>query len=211
MRATGVDFCACSSFKWLMGDFGLGFLYVREDLLERIVRRSQYGYYMASSMATHFLPFDPPGPDPLTFELGKDATGHFEIGSQANGAWASLSASLPYVRRVGVENIEAYRQPMLRKLQKEMPRLGFQPLTPADSKSPLVTFAMKDAGPVEERLKRARRPRTNRGGQFHPAVAVGVQRHGRHRPAARRARRVTGAIEIFEPSAFVGRTPRRPS
>ena len=33
VKATGVDFCACSSFKWLMGDFGLGFLYAREDLL----------------------------------------------------------------------------------------------------------------------------------------------------------------------------------
>jgi selenocysteine lyase/cysteine desulfurase len=156
VKATGVDFCACSSFKWLMGDFGLGFLYAREDLLGRIVRRSQYGYYMASSMATHFLPYDAPGPDPLTFELGMDATGHFEIGSQANGAWASLSASLPYVRRLGVEHIEAHRQPMLRKLHKEMPRLGFEPLTPEDSKSALVTFAMKEAGPVQERLKRAR-------------------------------------------------------
>ena len=34
VRASGVDFCACSSFKWLMGDFGLGFLYVREALLD---------------------------------------------------------------------------------------------------------------------------------------------------------------------------------
>ena len=26
VRASGVDFAACSSFKWLMGDFGIGFL-----------------------------------------------------------------------------------------------------------------------------------------------------------------------------------------
>ena len=156
VKASGVDFCACSSFKWLMGDFGLGFLYVREDLLGRVVRRSQYGYYMASSIATHFMPYDPPDREPLTFVLGTNATGHFEVGSQANGAWASLSASLPYIRRLGVENIEAYRQPMLRKLHKEMPSLGFEPLTPSDSKSALITFAMKDAGPVQQRLKRAR-------------------------------------------------------
>jgi selenocysteine lyase/cysteine desulfurase len=87
-----------------------------------------------------------PDPEPLTFELGTNATGHFEVGSQANGAWASLSTSLPYIRRLGVENIEAYRQPMLRQLHKEMPSLGFEPLTPSDSKSALITFAMKDAG-----------------------------------------------------------------
>jgi selenocysteine lyase/cysteine desulfurase len=156
VQATGVDFCACSSFKWLMGDFGLGFLYARADLLGRIVRRSQYGYYMAANMDTHFLPYDTPGRAPLTFELGADATGYFEVGSQANGAWASLSASLPYIRGLGVANIEAYRQPLLRKLHKEMPALGFEPLTPAESKSALITFAMKDAAPVQQRLKHAR-------------------------------------------------------
>ena len=31
VRAIGLDFAACSGFKWLMADFGLGFLYARED------------------------------------------------------------------------------------------------------------------------------------------------------------------------------------
>src|SRR5262249_47706236 len=65
VRASGVDFCSCSSFKWLMGDFGLGFLYAREDLLGRI-RRSQYGYHSARSIETHFLPYDPPASAPFT-------------------------------------------------------------------------------------------------------------------------------------------------
>src|SRR6185503_15315796 len=30
VQANGVDFAACSSFKWLMGDYGLGFLYIKE-------------------------------------------------------------------------------------------------------------------------------------------------------------------------------------
>ena len=59
VRASGVDFCACSSFKWLMGDFGLGFLYVREALLDRVIRRSEYGYQQADT-AMHYLPSDPP-------------------------------------------------------------------------------------------------------------------------------------------------------
>ena len=156
VKASGVDFCACSSFKWLMGDFGLGFLYVREDLLDRVIRRTHYGYYQASSMATHFLPHDPPGSEPFTFELNSDATGHFEVGSTSLGAWAALSKSIPYIRRLGVEKIEAYRQPMLQRLRKEMPALGFEAMTPADSKSALISFAAKDMGRVQERLKRAK-------------------------------------------------------
>ena len=29
VQALGIDFCASSTYKWLMGDFGIGFLYVR--------------------------------------------------------------------------------------------------------------------------------------------------------------------------------------
>ena len=43
VRASGVDFLACSSYKWLMGDMGLGFLYVRGDRLDRL-ERTQYGF-----------------------------------------------------------------------------------------------------------------------------------------------------------------------
>lgn len=156
VKATGVDFCACCSFKWLMGDFGLGFLYAREDLLDRVVKRSQYGYYQASRLETHFLPYDAPGRDPYSFELRSDATGHFEVGSQASGAWAALSMSLPYIRSLGVENIEAHRQPLIECLRREMPRLGFEPLTPEDSRSALIAFAVKDAKPIQERMKKAR-------------------------------------------------------
>ena len=155
VKATGVDFCACSSFKWLMGDFGLGFLYAREDLLGRIAHRSQYGYYQAAGMATHFLPFDSPGPDPLTFEWSTTAAGYFEVGSQANGALAALSKSLPYLRKLGVANIEAHRQPLLRRLEREMPRLGFQPITPPGSKSALMSFAVPNTAPYASRLKQA--------------------------------------------------------
>ena len=31
----GLDLCACSAYKWLMGDRGFGFLYIREDLQGR--------------------------------------------------------------------------------------------------------------------------------------------------------------------------------
>ena len=156
VKAAGIDFCACSSFKWLMGDFGLGFVYAREDLFERVLKRSLCGYYQTSNMATHFLPYDEPASGPFSYELRGDATGYFELGSQANGAWAALSKSLPYIRQLGVENIEAHRQPLLKRLREEMPKLGFEPLTPDDSRSALISFAVKDAVPLAARLKDAK-------------------------------------------------------
>jgi len=44
VRAAGVDFAAAATYKWLMGDFGLAFLYVREDLLGSVIRRPHWSY-----------------------------------------------------------------------------------------------------------------------------------------------------------------------
>ena len=144
VRASGVDFCACSTFKWLMGDFGLGFLYVREGLLDAVVRRSEVGYGMADT-ELHYLPTDPPADTPVTWTLHADAAGHFEVGTYAQAAVNALAVSLPWLRRIGVENIVAYRQPLLRRLHAELPRLGFTAITPSDSPSALAAFTMAGA------------------------------------------------------------------
>ena len=94
VKATGVDFAACASFKWLMADFGLGFLYAKEELLDRVVHRSQRGYHSSRDIVTHFLPYDPPAPTPFTWELGTDATAIFEVGSNA---WGPINALGPVV------------------------------------------------------------------------------------------------------------------
>ncbi len=77
-----------------------------------------------------------------------DAAGHFEIGTISNTTIACLSHSLPLIRQLGVENIQAHRQPLVARIQKELPRFGFEPLTPPESKSSIVAFAMKDTQPI---------------------------------------------------------------
>ncbi len=44
---------------------------------------------------------------------------------------------------------------MLRRLRQEMPRLGFVPMTPDDSKAAPISFGIKDAMPYAARLKKA--------------------------------------------------------
>jgi len=83
VRASGVDFAAASGFKWLMGDFGLGFLYVRAELIERVLKRTTYGYHSSPDIVTHFLPSDSPGTPPFAWEFGTDASATYEVGSRA--------------------------------------------------------------------------------------------------------------------------------
>src|SRR5260370_40010788 len=91
----------------------------------------------------------------MDWTAATDAGGHFEVGTVSNATLACLSYSLNYINQLGVENIQAQRQPLLRWLQKELPRLGFGPMTPADGPSPLVTFAKKDTQDIARRLQRA--------------------------------------------------------
>jgi selenocysteine lyase/cysteine desulfurase len=158
VKATGLDFAACSGFKWLMADFGLGFLYVREELLGKVIQRSQYGYF-SGGVETHNSPFDPEKQkEVVTWALGRDASNYFEVGSiggNAAGAFA-YSASLAYIKEIGVENIQAHRQPLLRRLEQEVPRLGYPLQTPPGSTSPIITFGTKDGAAVERKLTAAK-------------------------------------------------------
>jgi selenocysteine lyase/cysteine desulfurase len=156
VRATGVDFAATSSYKWLMGDFGLGFLFIREELLGSVIRRPHWSYESAPDTNIHTSPLDPQFPTPVTYTPGSDASTYFQLGTMASGVAAALGVSIPYIQRLGVERIQDYRQPMLRRLQQELPRLGFRPQTPFDSTSPIVTFAHKDAATISRKLEAAR-------------------------------------------------------
>jgi selenocysteine lyase/cysteine desulfurase len=155
VRESGVDFLACSSYKWLMGDMGLGFLYVRADRLERLAR-TQYGFRQMAKVEYHVFPYDPPGENVMDWTQVKGAGGYFEVGTVSNATLACLTYSLDYLLELGVERIQAYRQPLMARLHKELPRLGFEPMTAADSRSPIATFAKKGAGSLSGRLKDAK-------------------------------------------------------
>jgi selenocysteine lyase/cysteine desulfurase len=156
VRATGIDFAAASTYKWLMGDFGLGFMYIKESLLERVVRRPHWSYESAPDVAFHLSPFDPEAPKAIDYTPGRDAGTYLRLGTVASSVAAALAVSIPYIQELGVEAIAAHRQPLVQRLQAEMPRLGFTPQTPPESTSPIVTFAHKDEAGITRKLAAAR-------------------------------------------------------
>jgi selenocysteine lyase/cysteine desulfurase len=156
IHATSVDFAASATYKWLMGDFGLAFMYVREDLLGSVFPRLHWSYESAPDAEIHLSPLDPQSPVALTYTPGADTNTYTHLGTLAYGARAALAVSLPYIQSLGVDAIQRHRQPLVRRLQAEMPRLGFTPQTPIDSTSPIVTFAHKDAATVTKKLQAGR-------------------------------------------------------
>ncbi len=144
LHDSGVDFASCASYKWLMGDFGAGFLYASRRA-QQALRPMQQSYRQLHDFATHHFPFETPASDPLSYRKRAGAAALFELGTLSNSAAVAMSHSLPLLLDLGIERIEAHRQPMLELLQHELPARGFLPLTPKGSRSALVAFAVEDA------------------------------------------------------------------
>lgn len=144
LHAAGVDFAASASYKWLMGDFGLGFLYVRKDLLPEI-RRPHYGYYQLAGFRSHVYPFDTDGAGVADMTARDDAEGMFAMGTRSHQVMALLDWSLPFLNRIGTDELAARRKPMLDLLHRKLPEKGFKVATPRDCRTPLFTCILEGA------------------------------------------------------------------
>jgi selenocysteine lyase/cysteine desulfurase len=155
VRATGVDFCACATYKWLMGDFGIGFFYVREDLLGSVIQRTQYGFEQFTDLSYHVFPHQPPADAPVSWTPASGGPAYFEVGTADYAAMSALAYSLGLIHRLGVSNIQAHHHALTRRLQRELPRLGYEPLTPVDNPSSIVAFSVVDEVATTRRLAKA--------------------------------------------------------
>lgn len=155
LHASGVDFAACATYKWLMGDFGLGFLYVRRGVADRLPR-TEYGYYGFSKPGappgiglsppeTHVYPLDPPGIYPVAYAERSGAIGHFATGTYSHAVPAQLDHSLDYIAQLGVPAIQAHAQTLIAQLREELPRKGYRLITPPDARSPMLSCLVPNA------------------------------------------------------------------
>jgi selenocysteine lyase/cysteine desulfurase len=144
VKASGVDFAACGTYKWMMGDFGAAFLYVRPDRLEQL-KRVEVGWRQLRRSESHVFPFEPPGPAVGSYELASSAAGIFEVSTPAWGALAVAAGSLDYIAAIGLDAIVSHRQPLIDQLQLKLPQLGFDSLTPKGSRSAVAGFAYRGA------------------------------------------------------------------
>ncbi len=168
VRRMGIDFAACSCYKWLMGARGFGYFYVRGDLQGSVVRRTQYGDRQFLNFDYHIFPYDSPGPQPATWEQRRDAGSFYEVGNISNVAGAGQVASLGYILRLGVDNIRDHVRPLTDRLRKEIPPLGFPCVTPENNESPTLGFVVKDPAATREKLRRANVNAKVGEGEAHP-------------------------------------------
>jgi selenocysteine lyase/cysteine desulfurase len=161
VQATALDFCSCSSYKWLMGARGFGFLYVKEALQGTVVKPTRFGHRQFRSFDIYGGPWEP---EPGAYQ--------YETGNVSNVGAAGVHESLKFILDVGVENIRAHVKPLTDRLQEELPAMGYPRRTPNDNDSPTVTFGLKDAAQTAEALKKAKIAVTVRRGFIRISPSV---------------------------------------
>ena len=157
VKAMGVDFACCATYKWLMGDFGLAFLYADKRLVSDLIR-PWYGYLQTRNFVspeTHMYPLDPPGSPAYKSEQREGVAGIFNSSFPPRMIEAGASVSLDWLLEIGAENLQVYRQPLIKALQTTLRERGFRPYTPEESTSPIVSFIYKDATALNTRLEQA--------------------------------------------------------
>lgn len=145
VKDSGVDFCCAGHYKWMQGEFGAAFLYVRPDRLAAL-NRVQIGWRGVAGYDSHVLPFQTPGPPEGSWTLEPGTAQMFEVSTANWSGLATTAESLRYLLEIGIDRIAAHRQPMLDRLQEVLPLSGWVPLAPSDSQGPAVVFTRKGAG-----------------------------------------------------------------
>ena len=116
VKAMGIDFAACSTYKWLMGMKGFGFMYVRQDLEGTVVRPTQ----LSGGVRFNYAPWVP------SVEAGVDeiaitpVTGpsQYEVSYASCPGIICAQESLKYIHRLGVDSIRSHVRTLTDRLQR---------------------------------------------------------------------------------------------
>ncbi len=113
-----VDVLAAAAYKWLLGPYGAGFVYLAENVHDRLDLNVVNWLSVEGSDDFDALPMD-------QFTLPKHAR-VFDVPETANFLnLHALDASLEFIEQVGVRTVNAHCTHLLDRLAKELTRLGY--------------------------------------------------------------------------------------
>jgi selenocysteine lyase/cysteine desulfurase len=147
-----------------MGERGFGYLYVREDLQDTVVPTTRYGHRQLASFDRVNIRWEPlPG------------AAKYETGTIPNALAACSYRSLKYIADIGgVAAIRAHAKPLVDRLQRELPKKGYRPVTPDGTETPIVAFEVNDVDAVQKKLQAANVSATVIGDEKRLRLSVSV-------------------------------------
>ena len=132
-RALGVDFVTGGTVKYLLGSSGLGFLYVRRELLGTLLP-SQTGWFADEDIFKMDISDYSPAADARRFDAGTPPVPNIYGGL----------AGMSLIEEAGPAAIEAHIAGLADRLHDGAEELGAHVVTPRGARSPLVAIRSTD-------------------------------------------------------------------
>ena len=98
----------------------------------------------------------------------------YETGGIPTLLAACVSEGINYVRALGLDKIRAHARTLTDRLQTELPPLGYKPLTPRGTETPILAFELKDAAATAKALQAAKIAATIIGNENRLRLSVSV-------------------------------------
>lgn len=138
-----VDFIVGGSLKYLLSTAGVGFLYVREDLINGIIP-TQTGWFAQQDIHAMLIHDNIPA----------KAARRFEQGTPSVPNLYAVEAGLEFILKVGVPNIRKHVAALNEKLKKGIVEMGATLMSPINPEQhgAMITIASADEYALVEKL-----------------------------------------------------------
>lgn len=134
VKALDVDFAAGGMVKYLLGTAGIGFLYIRDSLIQSLVPTSS-GWFAQAEVAAMDITANRPAPNARRFEAGTPAVVN---------AYAA-EAGLKFLLAVGTPAIEKRNYALTGHCMRRLQEIGWPSITPTQNERRGATVAVPSA------------------------------------------------------------------
>ncbi len=153
VEALGLDFAACSNYKWLQGCRGSGFLYVKQELQGTVVKDLLFPGYVSFNYPPWADPADA-SQEPMPFSPRKNA-GRYEPGNTAREGYCGQYESFKVMEEIGMDKIFAHNFALVDRIRAELPESRYKCITPEGERSPVLVYMPTDYAATQAKLKQA--------------------------------------------------------
>ena len=143
VKEEGVDFLSGIPYKWLNGPNGVGFLYVREELIPEIAP-DRLGW----ASTNDFKSLETMESNPLPNNARR-----YEYGTLSFEGIYALNTVLDYAQRIGIEAIERRNIRLIKRLREGLCEKGVEFYTPENNQAPILSFFTDNEKHIGSKLK----------------------------------------------------------
>jgi len=141
LRELGASMAVCSGYKWLLGPYGAGFLWVASEWTERLPLGAVYFMALEGAREFHAMPSG----SNLRPAAGARRWDSAEPASFTN--LAAFDSALDFVLRIGVDAVERYNDALLAEILDGLPRTNCSLASPAarERRGPYICVSARDS------------------------------------------------------------------